>query len=54
VSFVNLARFEGPLFAVLCFGGGSAAAVVDVCVATDMRGLGPQDRVCEMRSGAAL
>ena len=36
------------------FGGGSAAAVVDVCVTADMRGSGPHDRVCEMRSGAAL
>ncbi len=34
------------------FGGGSASAVVDVCVATHMRGLVPHDRVCEMRSGA--
>ena len=36
------------------FGGGSASAVVDVCVATHMRGLVPHDRVCEMRSGAVL
>ena len=36
------------------FGGGSASAVVDVCVATHMGGLGPHDRVCEMRSGAEL
>ena len=36
------------------FGGGSAPAVVDVCVATHMRGLVPHDRVCEMRSGAVL
>jgi hypothetical protein len=28
------------------FGGGSASAVVDVCVATHMRGLVPHDRVC--------
>jgi hypothetical protein len=35
-------------------GGGSASAVVDVCVATHMRGLVPHDRVCEMRSGAVL
>ncbi len=30
------------------FGGESASAVVDVCVATHMRGLVPHDRVCEM------
>ena len=35
-------------------GGESAPAVVDVCVATHMRGLVPHDRVCEMRSGAVL
>ena len=50
-------RAQG-LFAPLCcgvgFGGGSASAVVDVCVATHMRGLVPHDRVCEMRSGAVL
>ena len=43
-----------PLFAGFGFGGGSAPAVVDVCVATHMRGLVPHDRVCEMRSGADL
>jgi hypothetical protein len=31
---------------------GSGLAVVDVCVATHMRGLVPHDRVCETRSGA--
>ena len=36
------------------FGGESASAVVDVCVATHMRGLVPHDRVCEVRSGAVL
>src|SRR4051812_10940776 len=36
------------------FGGESASAVVDVCVATHMRGLVPHDRMCEMRSGAVL
>jgi hypothetical protein len=36
------------------FGEGSAPAVVDVFVATHMRGLVPHDRVCEMRSGAVL
>jgi hypothetical protein len=36
------------------FGGESASAVVDVCVATHMRGLGPHDRMCEMRSVAVL
>ena len=41
-----------PLWAGFGFGGGSAPAVVDVCVATHMRGLVPHDRVCEMRSGA--
>jgi len=34
------------------FGGESASAVVDVGVATHMRGLVPHDRVCEVRSGA--
>jgi hypothetical protein len=29
------------------FGGESASAVVDVCVATHMRGLVPHDRMCE-------
>jgi hypothetical protein len=32
--------------------GESASAVVDVCVATHMRGLVPHDRMCEMRSVA--
>src|SRR5438445_5411891 len=41
-------------FAGFGFGGESAPAVVDVCVATHMRGLVPHDRVCEMRSGADL
>jgi hypothetical protein len=36
------------------FGGESASAVVDVCVATHMRGLVPHDRMCELRSGAVL
>src|SRR3954453_9629861 len=36
------------------FGGESASAVVDVCVATHMRGLVPHDRMCEMRSVAVL
>jgi hypothetical protein len=35
-------------------GGESASAVVDVCVATHMRGLVPHDRMCEMRSGAVV
>ena len=43
-----------PLVCGVGFGGGSAPAVVDVCVATHMRGLVPHDRVCEMRSGADL
>ena len=43
-----------PVFAGLGFGGESAPAVVDVSVATHMRGLVPHDRVCEMRSGAVL
>ena len=43
-----------PLVCGVGFGGGSASAVVDVCVATHMRGLVPHDRVCEMRSGADL
>ena len=53
----GLSRAQGllaPLFAGFGFGGGSAPAVVDVCVATHMRGLVPHDRVCEMRSGADL
>ena len=48
---------RGPSAPLVCgfgFGGGSAPAVVDVCVATHMRGLVPHDRVCEMRSGADL
>src|SRR5438034_5420148 len=43
-----------PLVCGVGFGGGSAPVVVDVCVATRMRGLVPHDRVCEMRSGAVL
>jgi hypothetical protein len=39
---------------VFSFGGESAPAVVDACVTADMRGSGPHDRVCEVRSGAAL
>jgi hypothetical protein len=38
--------YSAPLFAGLGVGGGSASAVVDVCVATHMRGLVPHDRVC--------
>jgi hypothetical protein len=45
---------SAPLLLGLDVGGGSASAVVDVCVATHMRGLVPHDRVCEMRSGADL
>src|SRR6059058_3879188 len=51
---VNRAASIGPRFAGGRVGGGSASAVVDVCVATHMRGLVPHDRVCEMRSGADL
>ena len=51
---ISITRREVVLFAGFGFGGGSASAVVDVCVATHMRGLVPHDRVCEMRSGAAL
>jgi hypothetical protein len=36
-----------PLFCGRGSGGGSASAVVDVCVATHMRGLVPHDRVCD-------
>src|SRR3989442_5344053 len=46
--------FSGPVVCGVGVGGGSASAVVDVCVATHMRGLVPHDRVCEMRSGAVL
>jgi hypothetical protein len=49
----QLAGAYRPLLQV-GFGGGSAPAVVDVCVATHMRGLVPHDRVCEMRSGAGV
>src|SRR4051812_11526911 len=41
-----------PVLAGLGSAGGSAPGVVDVCVATHMRGLVPRDRVCEVRSGA--
>src|SRR5690349_9458553 len=43
-----------PLFVGLGVGGGSASAVVDVCVATRMRGLVPHDRCAVVRSGAVL
>src|SRR5947209_15314479 len=46
--------FSRPAVYGVWVGGGSASAVVDVCVATHMRGLVPHDRVCEMRSGAVL
>src|SRR5438128_3039282 len=46
--------FSRPAVCGVWVGGGSASAVVDVCVATQMRGLVPHDRVCEMRSGAVL
>src|SRR5437016_4114722 len=46
--------FSGPVVCGVGVGGGSASAVVDVCVATHMRGLVPHDRLCEMRSGAVL
>ena len=54
VRGVNGAGASGPAVCGFGFGGGSAPAVVDVCVATHMRGLVPHDRVCEMRSGADL
>jgi hypothetical protein len=54
VRAVNCAGVSGPAVCGFGFGGGSAPAVVDVCVATHMRGLVPHDRVCEMRSGADL
>jgi hypothetical protein len=54
VRAVNGAGVSGPAVCGFGFGGGSAPAVVDVCVATHMRGLVPHDRVCEMRSGADL
>jgi hypothetical protein len=50
---VNRARLDRPRSAGEV-GGESASAVVDVCVATHMRGLGPHDRLCELRSGAVL
>ena len=53
----GLSTAQGSVVPLVCgvgFGGGSASAVVDVCVATHMRGLVPHDRVCEMRSGAVL
>ena len=51
---VNCAGSSRPAVCGVRVGGGSASAVVDVCVATHMRGLVPHDRVCEMRSGAVL
>src|SRR5215203_947135 len=44
----------GPLVCGVWVGGGSASAVVDVCVATHMRGLVPHDRCAMVRSGAVL
>jgi hypothetical protein len=41
-----------PVVCGVRLSGESASAVVDVCVATHMRGLVPHDRMCEMRSGA--
>ena len=49
-AHVLRARVCGPS----CCGGESAPAVVDACVTADMRGSGPHDRVCDVRSGAAL
>src|SRR4051794_41922694 len=54
VRAVNGAGACGPTVCGFGFGGGTAPAVVDVCVATHMRGLRPHDRLCEMRSGADL
>jgi hypothetical protein len=51
---VNRAAVIGPAVCGGLIGGESASAVVDVCVATHMRGLVPHDRVCEMRSGAVV
>ncbi len=51
---VNRVASSAPAVAGDRVGGGSASAVVDVCVATHMRGLVPHDRMCEMRSGAVL
>jgi hypothetical protein len=47
-------RGSRPAVLRVGFGEGSAPAVVDVVVATHIRGLVPHDRVCEMRSGAVL
>jgi hypothetical protein len=51
---VNRAGVSRPAVCGVGCRRGSASAVVDVCVATHMRGLVPHDRVCEMRSGADL
>jgi hypothetical protein len=51
---VKRAGVIGPAVRGVSFGGGSASAVVDVCVATHMRGLVPLDRVCEVRGGAVV
>jgi hypothetical protein len=53
-SAVSTRRGSWPAVCGGEFGGESASAVVDVCVATHMRGLVPHDRVCEMRSGAGV
>ena len=47
--------FVWPAFAgFFVSAGGAHRPSVDACVAADMRGSGPHDRVCEVRSGAAL
>jgi hypothetical protein len=52
----QVARLGGPRFAGLLFGGGGARSGGSSTrrVAADMRGSGPHDRVCEVRSGAVL
>ena len=41
------ARVCGPSLSA----GGAQRLIVDACVAADMRGSGPHDLVCELRSG---
>ncbi len=51
----QVARLEGPRLRAFLFRRGERGGSLSTrCVAADMRGSGPHDRVCELRSGAAL
>jgi hypothetical protein len=55
IEVCQAACFEARVLRVFLFAAGGARRLVSTrCVAADMRGSGPHDRVCELRSGAAV